>query len=163
MPAANLWMTMDFDAISAAAGVLALLIAVPGAYYAWKAHQRGKFIPRVKARIDTGKRIHLHVRNVGGRAGEVYFVRLFGPEHSLGDAEVLMYQYEHDGVLSADLLTPFPLPGNASADLIIVPDEEVEMDGVKVDIDYGGGHTSGCVAIKPIVGHIPGSSRLPTP
>jgi hypothetical protein len=162
MNATSLIPLMDAAEARVWVAIIGVLVAAGPAWFGWRKHRQARFDPKINATIDSGHRIRVQLRNNGTREGEVILVRLFAPEHvGQREAEVLMYRYEQNGTLTDELLTPFPLPGSQSADLVFVPDEDVDLAGLMVDVDYGGGHTSGCIPISPVHGHTAGSSRIP--
>jgi hypothetical protein len=137
-----------------AVGVFAALIAV-------RQYRQSSFRPFVKAFSDGDNRLVVQVINEASGNGLVQEVDLLEPGHPR-DA-LRLYFWEIDGKKDdRQRPVPFALPGQASAQLVLLP-ENANLDGIRIRVDYGNGKDSGCVKIINTPGHILGTTHIPNP
>jgi hypothetical protein len=140
-----------------AVGTWAVGLAV--AWIAGVQFRNSKFRPAVWSFCDTDRRIMIRVVNQGTGSGLITDVNLMPTVH-LDGGDIEFYQWELDGKPSTQRPVPFTLSGNASAQLFLIPDQEVKIAGLRVRVDYGGGKDSGCQPITVVEGRLFGSTVI---
>lgn len=127
---------------------------------AYQQYRRDKFRPAVAAFRDDDRRIVVQIINRGAGTGLISDVNLLPPDHPR--QSVKFYQWEIDGKKDETRrLTPFTLPGRATAQLVLRPKPDMAFEGIRVRVDYGDGSDSGCIEIKPVPGYIYGTTAIP--
>jgi hypothetical protein len=132
-------------AIGALAGVIAYLQL-----------RHSKFRPKVRAFVDAERRVLVRVDNEGTGAGSVQDVHLFYADHK----EPQIYKWELDDAVTDQQLVPFHLGSGASAQLFLVPDDEVELIGLRVVVAFGNRKKPDCRELKQTAGHLFGTTYI---
>lgn len=136
------------------------VVGVVAGLIAYQQYRRDLFRPTVTAFRDEDERVVVRIINQGAGTGLVQEVNLLPPNHPRG--RVRYYTWEVDGSPApGQRLAPFVLPGRASAQLVLRPEEDTPFDGIRVRVDYGHGRDSGCIGIQPVRGHLSGTTHIP--
>ncbi len=142
------------------AAVLGLPVTVVGVIVTiWAVLRRPRFKPIVTAVVDTERRIVVNLANEGARPGTVRDVNLLSVDH-VSTLEMQIFRWEQTNVPIDGSLVPFVLPAHQSADLVLRPDPEVPLEGLRVRVDYGKGD-SGCIKIDHTEGRHFGTTSIP--
>jgi hypothetical protein len=155
-------MITTIQAATTADWVEALGTWAVGLTVAWIAgvqYRNSKFRPAVWAFCDTDRRIMIRVVNQGTGPGLITDVNLMPAAH-LDGGDIEFYQWEFDGKPSTQRPVPFTLPGNASAQLFLIPGHDVKNADLRVRVDYGSGKDSGCQPITAVEGRLFGSTVI---
>jgi hypothetical protein len=136
------------------------VIGVIAAWIAAVQYRHNKFRPEVWAFCDSAKRILVRIVNQGAGSGLITDVNLLGPDH-LENGEVQLYWWELQGEQNEERPVPFPLAGNSTAQLVLIPDPGVSMAGLSVRVDFGGGRDSGCRRIVAVPARLYGTTVIP--
>jgi hypothetical protein len=136
------------------------VVGVVAGIIAYQQYRRDKFRPTAKALRDQDRRVIVQIVNEGAGVGVVADVNLFPPDHPRQPLK--FYYWEVKGQKDENQrLTPFTLPGRATAQLVLLPKPEMSFDGVRVRVDYGDGSDSGCLEIESVRGHLYGTTYIP--
>jgi hypothetical protein len=135
-------------------------VGVVAAAIAWQQYRQSSFRPTVKAFRDADRRIVVQIINEASGSGLIQDVNLLPPDHPRQSAKFYWWEVDNQ-VDSEQRLVPFVLPGQASAQLVLIPLPEMKFGGIRVRVDYGNGTDSGCICITSTEGHLYGTTYIP--
>jgi hypothetical protein len=136
------------------------MVGIVAGIIAYQQYRRDKFRPTATAFRDQDRRIVVQIVNEGAGIGIVSDVNLLPSAHP--QQPVKFYNWEIGGEKGgAQRLTPFTLPGRATAQLVLLPKPDMSFAGIRVRVDYGDGSDSGCLEIEQVDGHLYGTTYIP--
>lgn len=136
------------------------VVGIVAAVIAGQQYRQSRFRPAVKAFRDADRRVVVQIINEANGSGLIQDVNLLPPDHPRQPAKIYWWEVD-DHVDREQRLVPFVLPGQASAQLVLLALPEMNFDGIRVRVDYGNGTDSGCIAITPTSGHLYGTTSIP--
>jgi hypothetical protein len=149
-----------------AVGVAAIVISIAQLRIAGKqneiaGHQArmAQFLPSIRGYRDAARRVVVRVINEGGGAGEVQMINLIARDHP-----TRMQKLEWElptGFPAASTPVPFLIGGLQTAQLVLIPRADLDLDSVCVRVDYGHGDDSGLVDLTVVPGRYHGTTYIP--
>jgi hypothetical protein len=129
---------------------------------AWRQYEYGRFRPEVRAYRDDRGRIAVRLANRGAGSGSVEYVDLLPARRPRPDTPLIAYRWEVDGKPAADLgSSPFTLAGASTAQLVLLAADPADITGeTHVRVRFGNGRRSTPCPLKPVSGHVYGSTNI---
>jgi hypothetical protein len=134
-------------------------IAQHQARIAEKQFEHERFRPLIKAYCDEERRVAVQVVNQGAGSGQVQDLNLI--VH--GDlVRMRKFEWEMPEDTPPDTApVPFLIGGLQTAQLVVIPEPELDLGDVCVRIDYGDGSRSDLIELIALRGRIHGTTAIP--
>ena len=120
-------------------------------------HQQ--FRPMIRAYRDAARRIVVQVVNQGAGSGQVHAVNLMTRANTI---RIHKKTWELPaGTPAGTEPVPFLIGGLQTAQLVLIPEAGLDLNGVSVRIDYGDGSDSGLIDPVVVPGRLRGTTQIP--
>lgn len=118
-----------------------------------------QFLPSIRGYRDAARRVVVRVINEGGGAGEVQGVNLIARDRP---TRMQSLEWELPAGSHADTTpVPFLIGGLQTAQLVLIPRADLNLDAVCIRVDYGHGKDSNLVDLTVVPGRYHGTTHIP--